>query len=124
MISIRKLAAVDMLIHGKRFIIGEFAIGVLLALVLGLITLRSYLTGSLQFLWAILGIWLIGIAANYIPLFIYSVMIAKGGTVQEEGQPELAHIKRYSVQQLILFIPFLVTVLTLVQESHQRRDEK
>jgi hypothetical protein len=113
-----------MLIHGKRFIIGEFAIGVLLALVLGLITLRSYLTGSLQFLWAILGIWLIGIAANYIPLFIYSVMIAKGGTVQEEGQPELAHIKRYSVQQLILFIPFLVTVLTLVQESHQRRDEK
>jgi hypothetical protein len=124
MISIRKLAAVDMLIHGKRFIIGEFAIGVLLAQVLGLITLRSYLTGSLQFLWAILGIWLIGIAANYIPLFIYSVMIAKGGTVQEEGQPELAHIKRYSVQQLILFIPFLVTVLTLVQESHQRRDEK
>ena len=48
-------------------------------------------------------------------------MIAKGGTLAEEGQPELANAKRYGVQQVIILVPFLVVVLALIQESHRER---
>jgi hypothetical protein len=68
----------------------------------------------------VLGFWLLGIAANYIPLLIYAILIAKAGTVKEEGQPELARIKRYGVQQVIILVPLLVAAAALVQEAHQR----
>jgi hypothetical protein len=68
-----------------------------------------------------LGFWLVSIAANYIPLFIYAVLIAKGGTVKGEGQPELAHAKRYGIQQVIILVPFLVVILALLQESHSAK---
>ena len=122
MINIRKLAAVDMALHGARVIVAEFALGIVIPLVLGLISIRAVLFAVVQSGWATaLGFWLIGIAANYFPLFIYAVVIARGGTVKEEGQPELAHVKRYGIQQAIILIPFLVVVLALVQESRQQK---
>ncbi len=119
MINIRKLAAVDMTLNGTRFIIAEFAIGSVLPLTLGFFSIRAGRLGTVQADWEIArGSWLIGIAINYIPLFIYAILIARSGTAKEEGQPELAHVKRYSIQQLIIFIPFLVAVLAIIQESN------
>jgi hypothetical protein len=121
MISIRKLAAVDMAWLGARVIVAEYAVGVVLPLILGLISIRSGLSGPATPGWeTVLGFWLVAIAANYIPLFIYAVLIARGGTVKEEGQPEIARAKRYGVQQAIILVPFLVVVLALVQESRRR----
>ena len=118
MINIRKLAAVDMALHGTRAIVVEFALGVVLPLALGLISVRPAIIGLVQPGWAtVLGFWLVGIAANYVPLLIYAIAIARGRTVQQEGQSELAHVKRYGIQQAIILIPFLVVVLALVQES-------
>lgn len=122
MITIRKLAAVDMAWLGTRVILAEYALGILLALILGLISVRSGLFGLDRSDWEVaLGFWLVGIAANYIPLFVYAVLIARGGTVKQEGQPEFAYAKRYGVQQVIILIPFLVVVLTLVQEGRRRQ---
>lgn len=67
-----------------------------------------------------MGIWLVSIATNYIPLFIYAVSIARGGTVKEEGQPELARAKRYGIQQIIILVPFLVVLLALLQEFRRQ----
>ena len=117
MINIRKLAAVDMVFLGSKVIIAEYAFGVLLAFVLGVLSLRSGLKGPSIVDWEVaLGFWLISIAANYIPLSIYSVLIARAGTVKEEGQPELVRAKRYGAQQVIILVPFLVVVIALIQE--------
>ena len=121
MINIRKLAAVDMAIHGARFIVAEYAIGVILPLILGVVPIRSIFFGVVYAGWEIvLVFWLLGASANYIPLLIYAILIARGGTIKEEGQPELARVKRYNVQQVIILVPFLVAVLALVQENHQQ----
>lgn len=122
MINIRKLAAVDMVWLGTRIIIAEYAIGVILPLVLGLLSIRAGLLEPGIFNWeTISGFWLVTIAANYLPLLIYAVLISRGGTVKEEGQPELAHAKRYGIQQMIILIPFFVVVLALVQENRRRQ---
>ena len=123
MVNIRKLAAVDMALNGTRFILTEFAIGIVLPLLLGLVSLRSGFAATS--VWeAGLGFWLVSIAANYVPLFIYAISIARGGTVKDEGQPELAEAKRYGVQQVIILVPFLVVVVALLQEAHQRQKVK
>lgn len=100
---------------GARVILAEYAFGIIFPLALGILSLRG-------FGWAhVLGLWLIGIAANYVPLFIYAVLIVRGGTVKEEGAPEIAHAKRYGLQQVIILVPLLVVVIALVQEALQRR---
>ena len=122
MIKIRKLAAVDMAWLGTRVILTEYAIGVILPFILGLLSIRSGFFGPTPSAWeSVLGIWLVGIAANYVPLFIYAVMIAKAGTVKEEGEPEIAHAKRYGIQQVIILVPFLVIIVALIQERWSRR---
>ena len=105
---------------GTRVIVTEYALGVILPFILGLLSLRSGLRDPKISNWeTILGIWLVTIAANYIPLFIYAVLIAKAGTVKEEGQPEIANAKRYGIQQIIILVPFLVVIAAIVQELRQ-----
>ena len=121
MINIRKLVAVDMVWLGTRVIVAEYALGIVLPLILGLLSIRAGLYESAPSGWETAsGSWLLSIAANYIPLFLYAVLIARGGTVKKEGQPELAHAKRYGVQQAIILVPFLVVILALLQERHRR----
>jgi hypothetical protein len=82
MINIRKLAAVDMAWLGARVIIVEYFFGVIFPFLLGFLSVRAGLFGPVLIGWeAGLGIWLITIAMNYIPLLIYAVLIAKAGTV-------------------------------------------
>jgi hypothetical protein len=95
-----------------KIVIAEYALGVILPLVLGLLSLRA--APSLAQI--ALGGWLVGIAANYVPLLIYAVLIARAGTVQQEGAPELARARRYGVQQIVILVPGLVLLLALVQK--------
>ncbi len=120
MINVRKLAAVDMALHGARLITAEFALGVLFPLLLAYFSLRAGWSGSARSGVEIgIGIGLLGLAANYVPLIIYAVLIARGGTVEKEGRPELARIKQYNVQQFMLLVPFLVAALALSQEARK-----
>ena len=113
MIEIRKLAAVDMAWLGARFVIPEYVVGIILPAILGVLSLRS---GA-----DLLGLWLIGIAANYIPLCIYAILIARAGTVKAEGEAEIAHARRYGLQQVIILVPLLVVIVALVQEGRRRK---
>jgi hypothetical protein len=125
LISIRKLAAVDMAWLGTRIILVEYALGIILPLILGVISIRSGFSSSVFSTWeAASGLWLVSIATNYVPLFIYAVLLAKGGTVKAEGEPELAHARRYGVQQIIILVPFLVVILALAQEARGRKETK
>ena len=125
MIIIRKLAAVDMAWLGAKVIVTEYALGVVLPLILGLVSINAGLFSStLDVQKTALGIWLVAIAANYVPLFIYAILIAKAGTVKEEGQPEIQRAKKYGIQQIIILVPFFVVVLTIIQEIRRIQKAK
>jgi len=66
MINIRKLVAVDMALNGTRFILMEFAVGIILPLLLGLLSMHAGLSAHSGWETS-LGIWLVSIAANYVP---------------------------------------------------------
>src|SRR6516164_4009607 len=117
MIELRKLAALEMAWLGARVIVTEYALGVMLSLVVGIFSLRAGLGQQDLVNWqTILGTWLVTISANYVPLFIYAVVIARAGTVQKEGLPEVAHAARYRIQQAIILVPLFVVLLALIQE--------
>ncbi len=125
MINIRKLAAVDMARFGTRLIVAEYALGIILPVFLGLISIHAGLFGPAPSdSRTIIGIWLLGIAANYVPLFIYGMLIARGGTTKEEGLPEFAHAKKYGVQQIMILVPLMVVIVTLVQEGRSPRQNR
>ena len=119
LIEIRKLAAVDMAWLGSRVIVAEYFAGIVLPLALGAFTLRSIY----PFHWSkLFGVWLITIAANYIPLFIYAVIISRSGTAATEGQPEIKHARRYGFQQLMILVPFMVVIVALIQELRRNQN--
>jgi hypothetical protein len=125
MISIRKLAAVDMAWLGGPVILAEYGLGIFLPLLLGVLSIRAGLRDPAGSAWeTILAIWLFSIAANYVPLFIYAVLIAKAETIEEEGQPEIAHAKKYGLQQIVILVPLLVVLLALIQERRARSPMK
>lgn len=119
-LNVRKLAALDMALHGKRFILVEFGFGVLafavlgdLSLTQGLRLLRNGVNWQL-----VLGIVLLWIGLNYIPLFIHAVDLARRGTARDEAGDELAKreaLRKYSVLQFWLLVPFAIVILDLTQ---------
>ena len=107
---------------GPKVIVAEYAFGIVLPLALGALTLHSTLSSPNR--WSsqtILGMWLVSIAANYVPLFLYALSIARAGTAKAEGESERPHARRYGVQQVIILIPFLVVVIAVIQEGRRRK---
>jgi hypothetical protein len=118
--SIRKLVAVDMAWLGAPIILTEYALGILLPLILGFVSLRFGFLNPAGTAWEkIFGLWLGGIGANYIPMLLYAISIARRGTLEQEGRPELAHAKRYGIQQGVLLVPLVVDVMALIQEQRK-----
>lgn len=125
-INVRKLAALDIVFHGPRFILIEFGGGVLLCLALGLwltyIALPlSQDTGPLRL---VTGLYILTLATNYTPLLIYAILIERRKSAQQEVAAELAERDRYTrmygVQQALLLVPLAIPVLALVQEARAR----
>ena len=126
-ISVRKLAALDSVFHGRRWwILPEFAIGVILTGFLGLWFLyRALAPGPYHSVAIIIGgCVLLGIGFNYLPLFIYAVIISRQKSAQSEAASELAmpdsYRKMYSLQSAILIlVPFALLILARFQEVRQ-----
>src|SRR5262245_10579408 len=78
MVNARRLAAVDLSGLGAKIIIPEFALGVLGAPALGVLTvLRS---GSVET--TALGVALIGLGVNYVPLLIHAIDLVRRSGVE------------------------------------------
>ena len=121
MINIRKLAAVDLAWLGAKVIVTEYSLGVSLPFLLGLVLLRRSLSSANPLSWiTLVGIWLVAIAINYVPLLTYAILITQAGTAKAEGQSEIVHATRYSVQHSIILVPLLVVSLALWQEYRGR----
>lgn len=122
MINIRKLAAVDIYIHGRVFVLIEFGVAVLL---LGVSSVRQILREFSTHASAPLTHWYFAsVAVNYIPLLVYAVAIAKKNSARADISADLVKgrkgLQKYSFQQLWLVVPFLVPIAALFQEIDKR----
>jgi hypothetical protein len=116
---VRKLVALDIVLHGPRFIMIEFGVGTPVILAFGL----WLMSGSLGYL---LGVYLLLTGLNYVPLLIYAVLVVSGNSARRETEYGLAHdrhyVRRYSTQQLLLFVPLAVLILAIVQELKRTKN--
>lgn len=120
-INIRKLAALDMAFIGPRIILAEFAFGVFGPILVGLFSLERIHAPSQKWL----GVYLILLGINYIPMLIYALAIYRKRSAQDEVADELAHrtkiASRYFPQTLLLLVPLVVPLLALTQELRRRK---
>lgn len=109
--NVRRLVALDMGLHGPRFILIEFSLGVPVPMILGL---SLVLQGFLLF-----GVYIFTLGINYVPFLAYAVSIRKNyGDVVDMRDPGMGRLNRkYSIQQLLVFIPFFTVALAVVQWS-------
>jgi hypothetical protein len=118
-ISLRKLAALEVFFLGPMFILAEYACGVLLSIALGAFVLYR----SRSFPQILLGIYLICLGVNYMPLLFYAVSVRDRLQAARAIEDELANTRksmsRYRTQSLILLLPLAVPVLALMQEGRR-----
>ena len=118
LIDVRRLAAVDM--YGRRggtgrrrLILAEF---VLAAIDIPLVGLAMSLAASSASS-ALLGVYLIGVGLNYVPLGLHAISLARSGRLDAElaGVDVGAELRRYTTRQLFIAVPLLVFILGAVQ---------
>jgi hypothetical protein len=115
--SVRRLAALDM--HGargtrrrRRVILFEFALGTIGGVALGVWALTW---GSV--IGFVVGIWLLGLAANYVPLTAHVLALWDPGALEAElaGVDVRAELRYYTRTQGWVLVPFWVAGLALAQ---------
>ena len=122
-INVRKLAALDIVLHGPKFILIEFGLGVFGCAALGLFsTYLGLFPGPNHSLFAaIMGCFLLWVALNYVPLLLYAMSIVRHKSAQQEVAYELAHKDKYAVkytmQSALLLIPLAMLILAVYQET-------
>ena len=127
-ITIRKLAALDMVFHGPKLILAEFGSGVFVPAALGFVSAYAGFFGAHINPWySLLGCYLLFVSLNYVPLLLYAISIARRKSAQAEVAFELAHkdrfARKYSAQSLLLLLPLVVPILAIYQEWQQRARE-
>lgn len=126
-INVRKLAALDIALHGAPLILAEFGIAIAIGAALGswlITTAFSASQGGALFRF-VLGAYVLCLAINYVPLLLYGVVIAWRKSARHEAAAELAEkdgrsARRYGVQSLLLILPLVITILALAQELRGR----
>jgi hypothetical protein len=125
-INIRKLAALDIAFHGPKFILIEFALGVIGCAALGLFSIYFGLFHSPNHLLftVIMGFFLLWIGLNYVPLLLYAISIVRHNSAHQEVAYELEHRDKYAGKYLrqstLLLIPLAVPALAFYQEMQKR----
>ncbi len=117
MLNLRKLAAIDIALLGYKFVLAEYAVGVFFSVGLGLFVLfRGH---SFWQVW--LGIYLLSLGINYIPMLACAVSIANREAARAELGAELTDkaraMAKYRRQSLLLLVPNLVPILALAHRS-------
>jgi len=123
MLDFRKLAAIDIVFLGSRFIIAEFAGGVLLCIALGTFVLvRGH-----SFLQLALGLYLISLGINYVPMLIYAIAVRRADSARQEMGDELRAkslaMAKYRRQSILLLVPFVVPIVALARFKVSQRKQ-
>ena len=114
MINPRKLVAIDIVFLGSKFIIASLLVECCSALPL----VRGHSFGQFA-----LGLYLISLGINYVPMLIYAVGITRGESARAELGDELNDKRRamakYRRKSLLLLVPLLVPIVALSQERRR-----
>ena len=114
--NVRRFAAIDM--YGtagtrrrRRIVLLEFVVGTAALLLIGAVLL---IHGG--WLWAA---WLLGCGLNYGAIAVHAVTLYPPGRLEAElaGADVGAEIRRYSVAQLLLFVPALIAIVAIAQAA-------
>jgi hypothetical protein len=111
LISVRKLVALDMALHGRRLILLEFGISAPGLMAAGLVIIfKGY--------WP-LGAYLLMLGINYVTLLIYAVSLkGRHEELKNRNRLEISRtIRRYGIQQTLLLVPFAMPILAILQRS-------
>lgn len=116
-VNFRKLAAIDVAFLGPKFIIAEFAFGLLFSVALGIFALLR--AGSI---WGItVGAYLVSLGLNYIPMLAYALAIGNRKKARLELGDELeetrAAMSKYRRQSLLLLAPLAVPIIAMLKPS-------
>ncbi len=112
LINIRRLVSLDITLHGKIFILAEFGTGtpVIFAVSFVLLVEGTFLLG--------LSLLLAGL--NYLPLLPYAIIVVRHETAEKDVEPGLSrdehYVRKYSIQQVLIFVPLAVVVLAIEQK--------
>ena len=121
MINVRKLAAIDLYLLGPKIILAEFGLGVPVMLALGVLSLRVGLFRT-HAAWQIgLGVYLLLLAINYIPMLWCAIDIARQGSAATALGDELsdkgAAMRKYRRHSLWLLVPLAVPVAWIMRRK-------
>ena len=115
-LNARKLAAIDLVFLGPKVIIAEFVAGVFLSAALGIFVLVRSHGSPAQIA---LGLYLITLGLNYVPMLIYAVVITKGNSASAQLGSELENkrvaMANYRRQSLWLLVPLVLPLVALTE---------
>ncbi len=121
-IDVRKVAALDIALHGPGFILAEFGVGVPL---LAAASAFEFFRPVHSLFTIAQGCFFLWLTLNYVPLLLYAISIARHKSAHQEVAFELEHKERYLLKYtlqsaLFLFIPFAMLALAIYQERKKR----
>lgn len=73
---------------------------------------------------SLFGAYLVLVGLNYAPLLLYAIAISRRNIAHSKAGEESSRrdpTRKYSIQQLIILIPFVVLILSVMQEVETRR---
>jgi hypothetical protein len=115
-LDVRRLAAADMwgtagTMRRRRLIRAEFEVGAVGCTLLGVLVLAS--AGSVG--WALVGAWLVGAGANYVPLALYARSLSRPGRLEAElrGVDLRRELRRTGLRQFWIAVPLAVALAAL-----------
>ena len=119
MLSPRKLTAIDIAFLGRTFVLMEFLFAVCFCPALGaFVLIRSHSVGQI-----VLGIYLVALGVNYVPMLAYALAIPDREAARAELGDELndkqAAMSKYRRQSLALLIPLLIPAAAITQRSNR-----
>ncbi len=109
-VDVRRLAAVDMhALKGtetrRRVIIAEFVLAALGGLAIGLYLLLA-VGGTVG---TVVGLYTLGVAANYVPLAVHALSLRRPARLREElrGVDLRGELRYYTLAQFWVFVPLV-----------------
>jgi hypothetical protein len=119
MIQVRKLVAVELTFLGPKIVIGEYAIAVIVGLIVGVLSLHAGLFRTHALWQMLLGIYLMFIVLTYSVLLGLAVMMARRSDFRQEIADELddtqATFRKYRRQSLWILVPLAVPLAAVRQ---------
>jgi hypothetical protein len=116
-VNVRKLAAFDLYFRKPRFILLEFGFVVFGIGALGFISVFLGLARSA--LATGIGVYLMLLGLDYVPLLAYAVLIYRRGSAKREIEKELrneTHYRtKYGMQQVLVMVPLVIPALAAYQ---------